>query len=109
MSLSFVPRLRALPRLLLSTAALGLLLTGCNSNPNTSTAHTTTAKSPVAAGSAEPTDSPGTWYRQYRGVLPGSSDSITLHLQCLPESLGRPRPVDLSAFIPPPMDARMRL
>lgn len=78
---------RAFSRLLLSASTAWGLLTGCNSGPDTSAAQSTTARAPVAASGAQLTDSPGTWYRQYRGVLPGSSDSITLHLQCLPGSV----------------------
>ncbi|GGG56086.1 DUF3298 and DUF4163 domain-containing protein [Hymenobacter glacieicola] len=99
MNLSFVSCQQAPVRLLLSAAAtLALLLSGCNSSPDTSAAQSATAKAPVAASGAQLTDSPGTWYWQYRSVLPGSPDSITLHLQCLPEGLGEASPGRLVGF-----------
>ena len=69
--------LRFLP---LAPLALALLLTACNSGTDTSTA---TADGTASAAVVEPRNDAGTWYRQYRGVLPGSSDTITLHLQRL--------------------------
>ncbi|WP_400193919.1 DUF3298 domain-containing protein [Hymenobacter sp. B81] len=67
-------------------AALALLLSACNSRSDQSTSSTETAP-PAAAAAQAPaaaTDSPGAWYRQYRGLLPGTADSITLHLQAWP-------------------------
>ncbi|MBT9391569.1 DUF3298 and DUF4163 domain-containing protein [Hymenobacter sp. NST-14] len=58
--------------------ALGLLLTACNSGADNSGATDTAAAKP-----ATPQNDDGSWYRQYRGLLPGTSDSITLHLQRL--------------------------
>lgn len=75
---------RCRPRLArLSCAVLGLLLAACNSG---SEKKPPVADQPRAATppAAAPADSPGTWYRQYRGVLPGSADSITLQLQAWP-------------------------
>lgn len=67
----------------LSCAALGLLLAACQSGSEKK--QPAAAQPPAtAAPSAAPADSPGTWYRQYRGVLPGSADSITLQLQAWP-------------------------
>ncbi|AII53014.1 hypothetical protein N008_13640 [Hymenobacter sp. APR13] len=63
----------------------GASLAACQSN---SSDKATTADKPaaeVSAATTAPPDSPGTWYRQYRGVLPGSpTDTITLHLQVWP-------------------------
>lgn len=67
----------------LSCPALALLLTACNSGPEKKPA----ADKPqpeAPAPAAAPADTPGAWYRQYRGTLPGSADSITLQLQAWP-------------------------
>ncbi|RPD50364.1 DUF3298 domain-containing protein [Hymenobacter sediminis] len=73
---------------LLSSAGLSALLSGCNSRSDKPGGQTATT--PPGATKSEPslTDSPGTWYRQYRGVLPGSTDSITVHLQRLSDAPG---------------------
>ncbi|MCC3157407.1 DUF3298 and DUF4163 domain-containing protein [Hymenobacter sp. 15J16-1T3B] len=62
--------------------ALGLLA-ACHSRQDAGTATTAPPAAPPAAA-AVPADSPGAWYRQYRGLLPGTADSITLHLQAWP-------------------------
>jgi hypothetical protein len=66
-------------RLLLLPLAL---LAACHSDTKTSaTAAAPPADRPAAApGSVAPADSPGTSYRIYRGLLPGTTDSLTLHL-----------------------------
>lgn len=66
----------------LSCAVLGLGLTACQSGQEKKVADQPRASTPPPT--AAPADSPGAWYRQYRGVLPGSTDSITLQLQCWP-------------------------
>ncbi|MBD2714859.1 DUF3298 domain-containing protein [Microvirga sp. STR05] len=69
-----------------------LLLSGwlvaCQSNSDSqSGAATSTAEKPGhAPETTAARDSPGAWYRQYRGVLPGSPDSITLQLQAWPRT-----------------------
>jgi hypothetical protein len=73
----------------LSPLLLGscLLLGACNSRSDSgqpaAAADPTAGPTPAAAPAAL-VDSPGAWYRQYRGLLPGSADSITLHLQAWP-------------------------
>lgn len=65
-------------RLLLLPLAL---LAACHSN--TKTPATVTARPAVPATApdpAAPPDSPGASYRIYRGLLPGTTDSLTLHL-----------------------------
>lgn len=57
------------------------MLAACQSKTDSGTA-ATTAPAQQAAATADPQDSPGTWYRIYRGTL--GSDSITLHLQTWP-------------------------
>ncbi|TGD78853.1 DUF3298 and DUF4163 domain-containing protein [Hymenobacter wooponensis] len=65
---------------LVAASGLGLFITACQSKTDTvaTTATTLDEKQSSADASA---DSPGAWYRQYRALLPGSTDSITLHLQ----------------------------
>lgn len=70
----------------MAATGLGLLLASCQSKSDTATS--TTATTPALAAPAAPTDSPGTWYRQYRGVLPGTTDSVTLHLQSFVQQQG---------------------
>ncbi|SDX94987.1 DUF3298 and DUF4163 domain-containing protein [Hymenobacter psychrophilus] len=83
--------LRQLP----APLALGLLLlSACNSGTEQSGAATDTA----AAAAPEPTNDNGSWYRQYRGLLPGSSDSVTLHLQRLGTEPGDDRPARIVGF-----------
>ena len=68
----------------LSFALLGLAgLAACNTQP----AATTTSTAPGPA-SQPPTvaSSPGTAYHVYRALLPGQTDSITLHLVAAPRS-----------------------
>ncbi|MFD2786443.1 DUF3298 and DUF4163 domain-containing protein [Hymenobacter rubripertinctus] len=79
MSSIFCFRPALLLRQLSAPLALGLLLTACNSGSDTSDATTATATTKPAG----PQNDDGSWYRQYRGLLPGSADSITLHLQRL--------------------------
>jgi hypothetical protein len=58
-------------------------LAACQSNTSSgTTAATTPAQQAAPTG---PQDSPGTWYRIYRGTL--GTDSITLHLQTWPAGL----------------------
>ncbi|GAA4494676.1 hypothetical protein GCM10023172_05250 [Hymenobacter ginsengisoli] len=67
-----------------SYAWLGLLgLAACNTQPTS----TTTATGPGAASPpATLVSSPGTAYHVYRALLPGQTDSITLHLVAAPRS-----------------------
>ncbi|RTQ50019.1 DUF3298 domain-containing protein [Hymenobacter gummosus] len=60
------------------------LLTACNSRQNDTATTAPAPGQPTAPRPAAPADSPGAWYRQYRGVLPGATDSITLQLQAWP-------------------------
>lgn len=62
------------------------LLAACQSNQKTDqTAATDPAKATTQpAAPAAPADSPGASYRQYRGLLAGASDSITLDLTTAP-------------------------
>lgn len=81
---SSVSHARALARFFYVAAGSGLLLTACNSNSDSSAGSAATNSAPAtAAAPVGPPDSPGTWYRQYRGLLPGTTDSITVHLQNL--------------------------
>lgn len=63
---------------LLTIGGLGLFAAACQSKSDTSA---TTALSDKQSGAAATADSPGAWYRQYRALFPGTTDSITLHLQ----------------------------
>ncbi|RFP63442.1 DUF3298 domain-containing protein [Hymenobacter lapidiphilus] len=82
--------LRQLP----APLALGLLLlSACNSGTDQSGTTTDTA-----AVLPEPTDDAGSWYRQYRGLLPGTADSVTLHLQRLGTESGDIRPARIVGF-----------
>jgi hypothetical protein len=58
------------------------LLAACHSDNQTkATAATPPVASPATTpGPATPADSPGASYRIYRGLLPGTADSLTLHL-----------------------------
>jgi hypothetical protein len=62
------------------------LLAACHSDTKTSQS-TSTIEQPLAAATS-PTpviaDSPGAYYRQYCGLLPGSTDTITLNLTVAP-------------------------
>lgn len=62
---------------------LSLQLFGCQSDNGSQgtreTSSATTAKMPAAAASA----ATAAWYRQYRTQLPGTADSVTIHLQHL--------------------------
>ncbi|QJX45717.1 DUF3298 domain-containing protein [Hymenobacter taeanensis] len=73
---------------LAAIGGLGLLLTACQSDSGSSTASTTAATITEKQPTATPTDSEGAWYRQYRALLPGSSDSISLHLQSFGKNHG---------------------
>jgi hypothetical protein len=64
---------------LFSLSPLGFsLLAACHSDSKTNQSATTEPAVPALA------DSPGAYYRQYRGLLPGASDSITLNLLAAP-------------------------
>ncbi|MBD2770535.1 DUF3298 domain-containing protein [Hymenobacter sp. BT664] len=63
--------------------AVGLLLPGCHSDTQPAT---TTA--PPAISGVVLSDSPGASYRIYQGLLPGSADTITLHLLQRPHQGG---------------------
>ncbi|QNH63305.1 DUF3298 and DUF4163 domain-containing protein [Hymenobacter sediminicola] len=71
-----------------SALLLSSWLVACQSNSDSqSGAATTPADKPDSQSAASVArDSPGAWYRQYRGVLPGSPDSITLQLQAWPRT-----------------------
>jgi hypothetical protein len=60
---------------------LGLAACHSQTSQTTTTALTTPGQTPTPP---VPTSSPGTSYRVYRGLLPGQSDSITLHLVTAP-------------------------
>ena len=71
---------------LLRLAPLGFsLLAACHSDTKTGQSAATASK-PVVTDAAVPalTNSPGAYYRQYRGLLPGAPDSITLDLLAAP-------------------------
>lgn len=61
--------------------AVGLLLSGCHSDTQPAT---TTKAAPSATAGVVLTNSPGASYRIYQGILPGSPDTLTLHLVQLP-------------------------
>ncbi len=66
------------------------LLAACRSDTKTdqrATAAADTPAAPAAAAAPAETDSPGASYRQYRGLLPGQTDSITLHLMTAPRRI----------------------
>ncbi|RAK65197.1 DUF3298 and DUF4163 domain-containing protein [Hymenobacter edaphi] len=65
-------------------ALLLALLTACHSRQNDTATPDPAAPPAAPRPVAAPADSPGAWYRQYRGLLPGSADSITLQLQAWP-------------------------
>lgn len=82
--MSFQPRLRSTTTAasLVLISGLGWWLTACNSGPDKAgTAATSAPETAPTTTPAGPTDTPGTWYRQYRALLPGTPDSVTLHLQ----------------------------
>ena len=64
----------------LYVALLAATVVACQSKTDSGTASNATATAPPTA--AAPQDSPGTWYRCYRGTL--GADTITLHLQTWP-------------------------
>lgn len=72
LSVAFSARLWAI-------GGLGLWLTACQSGSDKPAATSTAPAQPTST--SQLTDSPDTWYRQYRTLLPGTTDSITLHLQ----------------------------
>ncbi|MCA8831246.1 DUF3298 and DUF4163 domain-containing protein [Hymenobacter pini] len=91
MSFLFQTPVRRLLYALPAPLAAGLLLAACTSNSDKSAAQTeaaseTTTTSPTATANT-PTDTPP-WYRQYRTLLPGTSDSVTVHLQNLGDAPG---------------------
>jgi hypothetical protein len=66
-------------------ALLGLVgLAACNSPSSTPT--TAAGKASAPASPAREANSPGTSYHEYRALLPGQTDSITLHLVAAPRS-----------------------
>ena len=71
-----------------SVLLLSSWLVACQSNSDSkSGAATTAAEKPGTQPAVTAVrDSPGAWYRQYRGVLPGSPDSVTLQLQAWPRT-----------------------
>jgi Protein of unknown function (DUF3298)/Deacetylase PdaC len=75
-------RLRRFLFLLSAPCAGSLLLVACNSGSDKPAGQTAATESAPAAATPALADTPP-WYRQYRGVLPGSTDSITVHLQHL--------------------------
>ncbi|TGE10447.1 DUF3298 and DUF4163 domain-containing protein [Hymenobacter fodinae] len=87
MSYIFRPRLDASTGSIVAKAGLGLLLVACQSKSDTA-ATTTGAAPPTTAAATNPSNSPGAWYRQYRGVVPGTPDTVTLHLQSFGKSRG---------------------
>jgi hypothetical protein len=64
------------------------LLAACHSD--TKTTQTATTTPPATADAATPAivDSPGSYYRQYRGLLPSTTDTITLNLTVAPRRSG---------------------
>jgi Protein of unknown function (DUF3298)/Deacetylase PdaC len=82
MSFSSISGLRATG---LAALLAGTALVGCQSSPDSATTATTDAPATATQPAPPvPANSPGAWYRQYRGVLPGRPDSVTLHLQVWP-------------------------
>ncbi|UYZ63366.1 DUF3298 and DUF4163 domain-containing protein [Hymenobacter weizhouensis] len=79
-----------------AACVLGLLLASCQSGSSDKPAARALAAPPAAP--ATPPDSPGTWYRQYRTLLPGSPDSVTVHLQRLGTMPADEGPAPLSGF-----------
>ncbi|UYZ59317.1 DUF3298 and DUF4163 domain-containing protein [Hymenobacter latericus] len=67
----------------LGAHALLLTLAACQERQKTE-ARTSAEQPTTAPAAAALSNSPGAWYRQYRGLLPGSPDSITLHLTAAP-------------------------
>lgn len=81
--------LLGLPAARLAALALGTSMAACQSGTDSAA----TADKPAAAATLPPAapDSPGTWYRQYRGVLPGTpTDTVTLQLQLWPRAAPDP-------------------
>ncbi|TYZ05996.1 DUF3298 and DUF4163 domain-containing protein [Hymenobacter lutimineralis] len=68
--------------------ALSLAVLSCRSRSADTDQATTTRPAATAPGAASAADTPGATYAQYRGVLPGSPDSITLHLHTWPSLPG---------------------
>lgn len=66
------------------------LLAACHSDTKTSQSATTAATPPATTAPATPAlaDTPGAYYRQYRGLLPGTADTITLNLTVAPRRNG---------------------
>ena len=72
---------------LLRLAPLGFsLLAACHSDTKTGQSAATASKPTATTDAAVPAlaDSPGAYYRQYRGLLPSAPDSITLDLLVAP-------------------------
>ncbi|WP_019947083.1 DUF3298 and DUF4163 domain-containing protein [Hymenobacter aerophilus] len=91
----------ALLRQLPAPLALGLLLlSACNSGTEQSGGATATEGTTAAV--PEPTNDTGSWYRQYRGLLPGTPDSVTLHLQRLGVEPGNDGPGRIVGFFAGP-------
>ncbi|MCR5889012.1 DUF3298 and DUF4163 domain-containing protein [Hymenobacter sp. J193] len=68
--------------------ALSLAALSCRSRSADADQNTTTSPPATAPATTAMPDSRGATYAQYRGVLPGSADSITLHLQTWPSRPG---------------------
>jgi len=66
-------------------ALLGLVALGACNSPSSTTATTDKASAPAQPAATE-VSSPGTAYHVYRALLPGQTDSITLHLVAAPRS-----------------------
>ncbi|MDO7876966.1 DUF3298 domain-containing protein [Hymenobacter sp. ASUV-10] len=63
------------------------LLAACHADTKTDTTTTAPPEAPATVSDpAAPADSPGASYRIYRGLLPGTTDSLTLHLVRSPNS-----------------------
>jgi len=66
-------------------ALLGLVALGACNSPSSTTATADKASAPARPAAIE-VSSPGTSYHTYRALLPGQTDSITLHLVAAPRS-----------------------
>lgn len=66
---------------------LVLTMLACRSR-STDAGPATTAQPPARPATSASADTPGATYAQYRGLLPGSPDSITLHLHTWPSRPG---------------------
>ncbi|RYY18075.1 MAG: DUF3298 domain-containing protein [Cytophagaceae bacterium] len=85
-------------RLLCAFALLGLAACHSQSSPPATTG---AADAPAAARPAAVVSSPGTFYRVYRGLLPGQADSITLHLVATPRIFDEAGTAHLGSYYGP--------